>query len=98
MVIAGLFLVLSTAAPRNQNLKPADGYVPDESTAVAIGEAVMVPIWGTAAIARHRPYRAALADGLWTVRGTLPVGSGGGTAVVVLAKDDGRIVRAFHEQ
>lgn len=55
MVLAGLFLVLSTAAPRNQNLKPADGYVPDESTAVAIGEAVMVPIWGTAAIARRRP-------------------------------------------
>jgi hypothetical protein len=58
----------------------------------------MVPIWGAAAIARHRPYRAALADGVWTVRGTLPVGSVGGTAVVILARDDGRIVRAFHEQ
>jgi hypothetical protein len=80
------------------NIKPKAGYVPNETTAVVIGEAVLVPIWGERDIARHRPYRATLANGVWTVRGTLPPGWGGGTAVVRLAVDDGRILQVFHEQ
>jgi hypothetical protein len=32
------------------------------------------------------------------VSGTLPPGTGGGTAVAMIAKDDGLVVRVFHEQ
>ena len=98
---AALLAVLVVAAAvvlHAQNIKPRNGYVPDESTAVAIGEAVMVPIWGAAAIAKDRPYRATLTNGVWRVEGIIPPNTAGGTAVVLLARDDGRILRAFHEQ
>jgi hypothetical protein len=80
------------------NVRPKDGYVPNAATAVTIAVAVFEPIYGEASIARHKPYRASLADGVWTVRGTLPAGFAGGTAVAEIAKDDGRILRVFHEQ
>ena len=80
------------------NVKPKDGYVPNAVTATAIGVAVLSPIYGESSVASHKPYTATLADGIWTVRGTLPAGTLGGTAVAEIAKDDGRVVRVFHEQ
>ena len=80
------------------NGKPAAGFVPNGETAAAIGVAVLSPIYGEKSVARHKPYRATLAGGIWTVRGTLPPGTRGATAGAEIAKDDGRIVRVFHEQ
>jgi hypothetical protein len=86
------------AAQARPNVKPREGYVPTANTAVAIGVAVLEPIYGEQNLARHKPYKATLADGIWTVRGTLPPGTAGGTAVAEISKDDGRILRVFHEQ
>jgi len=86
------------AAQAQPNVKPTDGYVPNANTAVVIGVAVLEPIYGEPSLARHKPYRATLANGIWTVRGTLQPGAAGGTAVVEISKDDGRILRVFHEQ
>ena len=72
--------------------------MPNEATAVAIAEAVLIPIYGAAEVAADRSYRARLTDGIWRVSGTLPPDRRGGTAVAMIAKDDGRIVRVFHEQ
>ena len=80
------------------NVKPKAGYVPNADTAVVIGVAVLGPIYGESSVASHKPYSATLADGTWTVRGTLPPGTAGGTAVAEISKDDGRVVRVFHEQ
>lgn len=80
------------------NVQPKAGYVPNEATAVAIAEAVLIPIYGEAEIVADRPYRARLTDGIWKVSGTLPPNTLGGTAVALIARDDGRIVRVFHEQ
>ena len=94
-IAAGAVTVCGQVLP---SIQPKEGYVPNEATAVAIGEAVMLPIWGEASIARHRPYRATLTDGVWRVEGTLPPGTAGGTAIALVSRDDGRIVRVFHEQ
>lgn len=84
---------------------PNSGYVPDAATAVKIGEAVLTPVYGEKKIANERPFNAELKKGIWTVSGTLrcPDGKGGttdqcegGTAVVKIAKSDGRILFMIH--
>jgi hypothetical protein len=76
--------------------RPKDGFVPNEHTAVRIAEAVLIPIYGEKEVRSERPFKAVLANGVWTVRGTLPPNFMGGTAVVRMAKSDGRIFFMIH--
>ena len=96
------FAILTTGAlvtaQARPSIEPKEGYVPNAETAVTIGVAVFHPIFGSASVNKDRPYKVSLADGIWTVRGTLPPGVAGGTAVAEIAKSDGRIIRVFHEQ
>jgi hypothetical protein len=78
------------------NYKPRDGYVPDAKAAIKIAVAVWEPIYGAEQIAREKPYQAYLTNGVWTVVGTLPPETSGGTAVAQIAKDDGKILRVTH--
>ncbi len=77
---------------------PKNGFVPDERTAIAIAEAVLVPIYGKEQINSEKPLKASLQDGIWTVQGSLPKGWDGGVAIVKIAKRDARIVYLIHEQ
>jgi hypothetical protein len=84
--------------PENEkSIQPREGFVPNEQTAIRIAEAVLIPIYGEEDIRSQRPFRAALARGVWTVTGTLPPRFLGGTAIVRLAKSDGRILFVIHE-
>jgi hypothetical protein len=75
---------------------PKDGFVPDAQTAVAIAEAVLIPIYGKRHIYSERPFIASLKDRIWTVGGSLPGGYVGGVAVIELAKQDARIISVVH--
>lgn len=76
--------------------QPKKGFVPDEMTAAAIGEAVARGLYGESAV-RERPFRARLRGGVWTVMGTLnPPGRLGGVAIVQIGKTDGRILFVAH--
>jgi hypothetical protein len=83
---------------------PAEGYVPDSTTAVRIAEAVLTPIYSAAQLTTERPFGARLSNGIWTVLGTLPPTGRpgeervGGVAVVKLCKADGRILLVTHEK
>lgn len=77
--------------------QPKAGVVPDEKTAIRIAEAVLLPIYGERTIGSERPLKA-LRDGVWMVEGTLPKGVDGGTAVVRLSRDDGRVLFIAHYQ
>jgi hypothetical protein len=82
-----------------QSIHPKGGFVPDESTAVRIGEAAAIAQYGEKAISQERPFRARLYGNMWIVRGTLhPEGADGGTAVIKLTKADGRILFMIHQQ
>ena len=83
-------------APAPQGYVPPAGFVPDSITAVRIAEAVWIPIYGESSIRAERPFRATLAGGVWTVRGSLPSGSVGGVAVAEIAKLDARIIHVSH--
>jgi len=81
-----------------KSYKPAKGFVPDETTAVRIAEAVLIPIYGEGQIRSERPFKARLRGEIWLVSGTVPAGFVGGAAVVKIAKSDGRIVFVTHQE
>jgi hypothetical protein len=81
---------------------PKNGYVPDESTAVGIAQAVFVPIYGRSRVKAEGPFHARLDGNHWIVNGTLhkPRKSGlivmGGTMTAEIDKATGRILDVFH--
>jgi hypothetical protein len=90
---------LKNAKPPYKTIHPKNGFVPDESTAVKIGEATAIAQYGEKQIANERPFEARLRDGIWTVAGTLhPQGAAGGTAVIRLSKMDGKILFMTHQE
>jgi pimeloyl-ACP methyl ester carboxylesterase len=74
---------------------PADGFVPDSASAIAIAEAVLTPIYGPR-LESERPLRAALQGDTWSVSSTPPSGMLGGGVLVEISRRDGRILRVTH--
>lgn len=86
---------------------PKPNYVPNSKTAIAIAEAVLIPVYGKKQIESERPFKATLKDNVWTVAGTLYCPDGkpqtdklpscfGGVAVVEISKLDARIISMTH--
>jgi hypothetical protein len=96
ILIALLLFVTLTSSFSSTGFRPKEGFVPDKKTAIAVAEAVLIPIYGKKQIDAEKPLRADLKDGIWTVSGTLPDGWDGGVAVVKLSKLDARIIDVIH--
>jgi hypothetical protein len=80
-------------------LHPKDGFVPDESTATTVAEAVTSAQYGEKQISEEKPFRARLRGDIWTVAGTLhPQGVLGGVVVVQISKKSGAIVFMTHQK
>jgi NTF2 fold immunity protein len=77
------------------SLKPKRGYVPDETTAIAIAKAVWTPVFGQDQIEAQKPITAKLQDGVWVVQGHNPVPYPECTFVAEISQDDGRILEVF---
>ena len=76
-------------------LKPKGGYVPNAETAVRIGEAVLIPVYGEKQINQERPFKATPEGDVWRVTGTLNCAApecAGGTAVVRISKTAAEIL------
>jgi hypothetical protein len=106
-IIALLVVIaaMATAYPQTQQLpsfRPREGFVPNAATAVKVGEAVLMPVYGEEKIIGERPFKATLEKDVWTVEGTLhcdgPPGTvcAGGTAVVKISKASGQILFMMH--
>ena len=81
------------------SIHPKGGFVPDESTAVRMGEAAAIAQYGEKTISEEQPFRARLYGDTWIVKGTLhPKGAVGGTAVIKVSKTDGRILFMMHQE
>jgi len=93
--LALTFLSFPLAAQQH-NVHPAQGVVPDATTAIAIAVAVWSPIYGAKQVASERPYTAKLVNGQWVVTGSLPKGWLGGVAIAVISKSNGQILRISH--
>lgn len=86
----------ATGAQRGRDVIPAAGFVPDETTAIRIAEAVLIPIYGQEQVEAERPFSAKLAKDVWKVEGYLARGTLGGVAEVWIGKRDGKILRVHH--
>lgn len=76
-----------------------NGYVPDATTACAIAEAVLKPIYGEATVRAQQPLKARVGTkGQWIVEGSWPPPGTrifGGTLMVMISKQDGKIIEAI---
>ena len=80
-----------------KSYQPKGGFVPDAETAIAIAQAVWGPIYGRENIAREKPFKATLHNGVWRVEGSLPKEYNyGGVAIAEISKKDGRILGVIH--
>lgn len=97
LLAAAVVLACGAIGPQDAYV-PAEGYVPTAEVAIKIAVAVWEPIYGAAKIAEEKPYTATLAEGVWTVEGTLPKKryTKGGVALAEISKRDGRILRVVH--
>ena len=62
-VVMATCLVASGAVAARQrtfSYSPPNGFVPDQTTATSIAEAVWIPIWGEESIRAERPFVATL--------------------------------------
>jgi hypothetical protein len=75
---------------------PKGGFVPDVKTAIAIGLAVLTPIYGREVIDGQKPFEATLVGDVWVVMGTLKSGAVGGVAEIDISKKTGTILRVIH--
>jgi len=95
----GALLHVETAAAQ---YVPPNGFVPNAETAVAVARAVLIPIYGANSLRKEEPFIAEERADRWIVRGTLNCEGSltcvGGTAVVEIAKNDGRILRLIHSK
>ena len=106
-IITTIFALAALAAiaysqSRRLPFRPKEGFVPNAETAVKVGEAVLIPVYGEMRIVGERPFKATLQGDAWTVEGTLhcdgPPGATcpGGTAVVKISKTSGQILFMMH--
>lgn len=101
----GLFSMSTGAAnvpPKPPEIPPRAGYVPDESTAIKIAEAILTPIFGEREVAAQRPFKARLVEERWIVTGSVEAPKGhvvfGGVLTAHISKQDGRIVDVFESR
>jgi NTF2 fold immunity protein of polymorphic toxin system component len=101
-LFAALIATVYGQPQRMPSVKPKEGFVPNAETAVKVGEAVLMPVYGEKQIFGERPFKAALHGDVWTVEGTLHCGGQpdtechGGTAVVKISKTSGQILYMMH--
>lgn len=67
----------------------------DSTTAITIAETVLFKNYGQKQIRDQRPYEIYKMRN-WSISGTLPRGTRGGTFLIIINAKDGRIVRITH--
>ena len=101
-VLAAGIATAYSQTPQTPSVRPKEGFVPNAETAVKVGEAVLMPVYGEQKILGEQPFKAAREGEVWTVEGTLhcerPPGAicKGGTAVVKISKTSGQILFMAH--
>jgi hypothetical protein len=75
---------------------PKRGFVPDVQTAISIGIAVLIPIYGQDVIDAQKPFEATLIGDVWVVTGTLKRHTPGGVAEIDISRKTGTILRVIH--
>ncbi len=65
--------------------------VPNEKTAIAIAEAIWLPLYGKK-VKKEKPFKATLYDSVWIVEGYTPKESKGGSVVIKILKKNCKVI------
>jgi len=98
LVVLAMIFASSAVLAQKPTFVPPNGFVPDANTATAIARAILIPIYGAAAIRGEEPLKAERHGSSWYVNGTLqcvPLCLGG-TAFVEISAKSGAILQVFH--
>ena len=99
LLVVTCFILLSGSVVATQpSTLPKNGVIPDEQTAVGVALVIFRPVYGDEEISKFQPYHAQLERDTWTVYGTLPRGSRGGTPQLRVRKRDGKVLDIWHSQ
>lgn len=98
LFISGFILIASTMNAQktgNSSDPEKDGYVPTAVTAIAVAEAIWLPIYGNK-IYESKPFKATLRNNeIWIVEGTLHT-QRGGVPYAEIQKKDCKVVKVIH--
>lgn len=82
---------------------PPNGFVPTAQTAIAVAEAVLIPVYGKDQIESERPFKAVLNRNVWVVTGSVPCHNPppgaecpGGAAEIKISKRTGQVLFMTH--
>jgi hypothetical protein len=90
LIFLAAVLGCNTANPPRKRLS--------EAQVLAIADRALKAEMPPAYVAKYKPYRAELRDGIWHVFGTLPSGWVGGTPEARVRDSDGEVLQVFHSQ
>jgi hypothetical protein len=106
--ITVLLIILAAAVFAQEANNPQPAAVPDEATAIKLGEKILERIYGRKQIQSEKPFTAKLTDGVWHVTGTLYCKDKnrnlvsdvcvGGVAMADVRQRDGRVLKTAHSQ
>ena len=69
--LAALTVIAPSQAQQGSSVRPNQGFVPNAETALKVGEAVLIPVYGEQQILAERPFKATLQGNVWVVEGSL---------------------------
>ena len=109
LICSILLVAVSQAADRYgarntaKGYVPPNGFVPTAETAIAVAEAVLIPVYGKDQIESERPFKAVLNENVWVVTGSVPCHNPppgaecpGGAAEIKISKWTGQILFMTH--
>ncbi|MFI8617858.1 NTF2 fold immunity protein [Acidovorax sp. NPDC077693] len=79
------------------SFNPKEGFLPDEETAIAVAEIILIKIYGINQIKKQRPLSANLKGDIWDIKGSLSPQEVGGTAHIRIKKN-GEIIQLSHSR
>ncbi|MGL5631877.1 MAG: NTF2 fold immunity protein [Azovibrio sp.] len=71
---------------------PEEGFVRNKKLAIQVAEIFLTSIYGKVTVASKKPLEAFLADGVWTVSGTIPPGSRGDGMSIFICQKTGEVL------
>ena len=96
-MLEACYKIGSELGARPSNSNPKRIAIQNESTAIAVGLALLKPVYG-GTIWSERPFKATLTNSVWWVRGSLPPGAKGGVAEIFLSETNGSVLDVYHSK
>ncbi len=68
----------------------------DSASAIKVAETILFGIYGKEKIEGEKPYETYLIKNYWVIQGSLPMGSKGGTFIIILNAKNSAVLKISH--